>query len=58
MLHVSSPDVADGLMQLTETRLLIQGRLGPTSLAIAPEQVEELRRRIEQLGLAIQISSV
>jgi len=58
VLHVSSPDVADGLMQLTETRLLIQGRLGPTSLAIAAEQVEELRRRIEQLGLALHFDSV
>jgi hypothetical protein len=54
ILQVSSPEVADGLLQLTETRPLIQGRLGPTSLVIAPEHLEELRRRMEQLGLAIQ----
>src|SRR5205823_1532710 len=53
VLHVASSDVADGLLQLSETRSLIQARLGPKSLAIAPEQVEELRRRMEQLGLAV-----
>jgi len=56
VLHVASSDVADGLLQLPETRPLIQARLGPRSLAIAPEQVEELRRRMEQLGLTIQLS--
>jgi len=56
VLHVASSDVADGLLQLPETRPLIQARLGPRSLAVAPDQVEELRRRMEQLGLTIQFS--
>jgi hypothetical protein len=55
VLQVPSPEVADGLLQLSETRLLIQARLGPTSLVIGTEQVEELRRRIKELGLTIQI---
>src|SRR5262249_6864367 len=37
VLHVGSPDVADGLMQWPATRALIQGRLGPTALAVADE---------------------
>ena len=53
VLHVSSPEMAEGLLQLSETRPLIESRLGPTSLAIAGEHVEELRRRMEQLGLTI-----
>jgi hypothetical protein len=55
VLHVASSEVADGLLQLPETRTLLHDRLGPKSLAIAPEHVEELRRRIEQLGLTIQV---
>jgi hypothetical protein len=58
ILHVSSSQIADGLMQLPDTRALIQARLGPTALAVAPEQAEELRKRIEQIGLAIQNSSM
>jgi hypothetical protein len=55
VLHVASSEVADGLLQLPETRTLIQHRLGPKSLAIAPEHVEELCRLTKQLGLAIQV---
>jgi hypothetical protein len=58
VLFVNYPEVADGLLQLTETRALIQSRLGPTALAILPEHQDELRRRIEQLGLAIHVSLV
>jgi len=58
VLHVGSTQLADGLMQLPETRGLIEARLGPTALALAPEQADELRRRIEQLGLAVHHPSV
>jgi len=57
VLHVSSTQLADGLMQLPETRALIQARLGPTALTLSPEHAEELRRRFEQLGLAVQPAS-
>jgi hypothetical protein len=54
VLQVGSPDVADGLLQLPDTRPLIKARLGPTALAIAEDHVEELRRRLEELGLRFQ----
>jgi hypothetical protein len=58
VLQVSSTQLADGLMQLPETRAFIQARLGPMALAVAPDCAEELRRRIEQLGLRIQPTSI
>jgi hypothetical protein len=54
VLQVGSPEVADGLMQLPETSSLIQARLGPTALAIAEEHLDELRRRLKELGLSFQ----
>jgi hypothetical protein len=54
VLQVGSEEVAEGLLQLPETRGRIQTRLGPTALTVDPEHVEELRRQLEQLGLAIQ----
>jgi hypothetical protein len=54
VLQVGSPDVADGLLQLPDTRPLIKARLGPTALAIAEEDIDELRRRLQELGLSLQ----
>lgn len=51
VLHVGTPEVADGLLQWPETRELIQDRLGPTALAVAEENVEELQKRLGSLGL-------
>jgi hypothetical protein len=53
VLHVSSAYVADGLMQLTETRGLIEARLGPTTLSVTAEKAAELSRLVEQWGLAV-----
>jgi hypothetical protein len=57
VLHVSSSHLADGLMQLPETRGLFQARLGPTAIALEPEHADELRQRLEHLGLAIVTAS-
>jgi hypothetical protein len=57
VLLVSSPDVADGLLQLKEIRPLIQARLGPKALAIDPEHLQQFRGQLEQLGLTIQLPS-
>jgi hypothetical protein len=54
VLHVSTPDVADGLVQWPGTRALIQARLGPTALVVAEEHVEELRKRLGELGISFQ----
>jgi hypothetical protein len=53
VLHVASEDIADGLMQWSETRPLIAERLGPTSLAIAEENVATLRDRLRQAGIEL-----
>ena len=53
VLHVASAETADGLMQWPETRELIAGRLGPTTLAVAEEQAEELRRMLAAVGLGL-----
>ena len=53
VLHVASEEIADGLMQWTETRPLISARLGPTALAIAEENVAPLRDRLRQAGIEL-----
>jgi hypothetical protein len=54
VLHVATPEVADGLMQWPGTRALVEGRLGPTALAVAEEHIDELRQRLAALGVSVQ----
>lgn len=51
VLTVANAETADGLLQMPETRALIEKRLGPTALVIAPENAETLRQRLKVLGL-------
>jgi hypothetical protein len=53
VLHVATPEIADGLMQWPQTRDLIEVRLGPTALVVAEEQAEPLRERLEGLGVKL-----
>jgi hypothetical protein len=53
VLHVASEEIADGLMQWTETRPLIAERLGPTSLAISEADVTKLRERLREAGIEL-----
>ncbi len=53
VLHVPNEETADGLMQWPETRDLIAARLGPTALAVAEENAQELRRRFQAVGLGL-----
>jgi len=53
VLHVATPEVADGLFQWPETHALIAARLGPTALAVADEHVAALRERLRQLGMTL-----
>ena len=53
VLHVPTPDFADGLPQWPGTRGLILARLGPTALAIAEENVEALRKVLQTFGVGI-----
>ncbi|MBL8796695.1 MAG: helicase-associated domain-containing protein, partial [Planctomycetia bacterium] len=54
VLHVASAEIADGLQQWPQTRSLIDERLGPTFLAVAEEHAEELRKRLQSLGMHIE----
>jgi hypothetical protein len=53
VMHVTSEEIADGLMQWSETRPLIAERLGPTALAIAETDVPVLRERLREAGIEL-----
>jgi hypothetical protein len=54
VIHLATPDLADGVMQWPGTRGLIAERLGPTALVVAEEHVETLRQRLAALGLTLE----
>jgi hypothetical protein len=54
VMHVDSTDTADGLLQWPETKMLIEARLGPTALLIAEENLDALRARLGELGIAFR----
>jgi hypothetical protein len=53
ILHVPTEELADGLYQWPQTRSLLGERLGPTAFSIAEESVEELKKRLEGLGVKV-----
>jgi hypothetical protein len=53
VLHVATPELAEGLLQWPGTRALIRERLGPTALTIAEEDVPLLRERLGALGIGM-----
>jgi hypothetical protein len=53
ILHVATAEVAEGLLQWPGTRALIRGRLGPTALVVAEEDVEALKEKLAGLGIVI-----
>jgi hypothetical protein len=53
VLHVDTPEIADGLLQWPGTRSLIQARLGPTALTVAEEHAEILREKLRLLGVSL-----
>lgn len=54
VLQVPTVELADGILQWPQTRSFIHDRLGPTALVITAEQVEPLRKSLDQLGIALQ----
>jgi hypothetical protein len=56
VIHVETKDIADGLMQWPPTRDLIRQRLGPTTVAIARENVEPMRQRLAEAGIPLTIA--
>jgi hypothetical protein len=53
VLHVATPEIAEGLLQWPGTHSLIRERLGPTALAVAEEDVQLLREGLEALGVKL-----
>jgi hypothetical protein len=53
VLHVATPELADGLVQWPETRALIDERLGPTALAVAEADTARLRELLQRLGMQL-----
>lgn len=50
VMKTPTPELADGLMQLKETRGLIRERLGPQALLVSEDDLPRLRDQIERLG--------
>ncbi|GIW84865.1 MAG: hypothetical protein KatS3mg107_0525 [Gemmataceae bacterium] len=53
VIRLPAPEAADGLLQWPATRHLIAERLGPTTLAIAPEHLPPLRLALQEAGLTL-----
>lgn len=56
MLRVASDEQGDGLWQWTETRSLLEERLGPCVFRVLPSQVARLREKLAEIGLTMQSS--
>jgi hypothetical protein len=54
VLHVETPEIADGLLQWPVTRALIKARLGPTALAVAEEHADVFREKLQLLGVSLR----
>jgi len=57
VLHLPSPELADGLLQWPATRVLIDARLGPNTLSLAEENVPRLRELLSGIGMQMNIES-
>ncbi len=51
VLHVATAELADGVLQWPDTRVLIASRLGPTALVVTEENASLLRDRLEKAGI-------
>jgi hypothetical protein len=56
VLTVPNPEVLEGLRQLPATRSLLGEILGPTSVAIAEDQVAALETVLEELGIRLEFA--
>jgi Helicase conserved C-terminal domain len=58
VLHVAAVETADGLLQWPGTQTYLQGRLGPTALVVAENDVEPLAGVLRELGIAVRFEQV
>jgi hypothetical protein len=55
VVNFPSTELLDGLFQHPDTRPLLGERLGNASACVADDQVEPLRKALEQLGISLEI---
>jgi hypothetical protein len=53
VLHLPTPELADGVQQWPETRALVSSRLGPTALVVPEENAPALRERLLKAGIHV-----
>jgi hypothetical protein len=53
VLHLPTPDLADGVLQWPETRGLVASRLGPTAIVVPEEHASLLREKLLQAGIHV-----
>jgi hypothetical protein len=53
VLHLPTPELADGVQQWPETRALVTSRLGPTALVVPEEHAAALRERLQKAGIPV-----
>jgi hypothetical protein len=55
VVRFPTPELTDGAMQWPDTRVLIAERLGPTAVAVDPENLEPLRKVLADIGVSMTI---
>ena len=53
VLHLPTPELADGVVQWPETRALVTSRLGPTALVVPEDNALALRERLQRAGIQV-----
>jgi hypothetical protein len=53
VVRFPTPELADGAMQWPETRALVAERLGPTAVAVEPENLDPLRKVLADVGVSL-----
>ncbi len=54
VLHVASPEMADGLLQWPGSRGLLQDRLGPSTLVVLEKDVDALTNVLRELSIELR----
>jgi hypothetical protein len=55
VVRFPTSEMADGAMQLPQTRALIAERLGPTAVVVAEESLEPLGKALTEMGMSIVV---
>ncbi|MFO0938529.1 MAG: helicase-associated domain-containing protein [Gemmataceae bacterium] len=58
VVRFDSSEIVDGLLQWPITAQLVKERLGPQTVAVAPEKLEELTMELGKIGISIRPDSI